>query len=407
MSLPRSKIIGAVEMGTSKIVVLVGEVHQGRSLNIIGMGQTSSNGIRKGEIVDMRQASDGTHAAILQAEKQAGAQIEGIYLSLSGSHLQGFSNPGMVTVADPDNFVTRDDLRRAAANAKSKALPPGRVYIHHVRSGFVLDGREVGDPIGMQGQRLEARYWHVHGDERKVSDALHVINGFGMDVDDVVLSSIAAGSMVATDAEKQAGVLVVDIGAGSTDYVLYRHGHIVRTGTLAVGGQHMSNDLSLGLRLPAQVAEALKLRVGRAIFTKDDRETTTMAFNDMSIGDRPIPMISISRILHARCEEIFTILKNRLGSQVSPAQLAGGVVLTGAATQLQGLPELAEHVLGVDVRRGTNPDWVVHKELRTPEYSTVLGLLNYGLRNQQRPAAPAETQVRKPRLLTMVSQLFK
>ncbi|KAF0095720.1 MAG: cell division protein FtsA [Puniceicoccaceae bacterium 5H] len=394
-------------MGTSKIVVLVGEVHQGRSLNIIGLGQCTSMGIKKGEIIDMRQASDGVHAALAQAEKQAGAQIEGIYLALSGSHLQGFSNPGVVTVADPDNFVMREDLRRAATNAKGKALPPGRVYIHHVRSGYMLDSREVTDPIGMQGQSLEARYWHVHGDERKVSDALHVINGYGMDVDDVVISSIASGSMVASDAEKQLGVLVLDIGAGTTDYVLYRQGHIIRTGTLAVGGDHMTNDLSLGLRLQNRVAESLKRRAGRAVFTKDDREKAVMAFNDLSIGDRPIPMLSISRILHARCEELLMILKNRLGSQVSPQHLPGGVVLTGAASQLPGLPELAEHVIGVPVRRGSNPDWVVHKELCTPEYSTVLGLLHYGLRNQQRPTAPAETQARKPGLLTMVSQLFK
>lgn len=408
MSLPRSKIIGAVEIGTSKVVVLVGEVHQGRSLNIIGMGQLPSNGVRKGEIIDMRKASDTTHAAIMQAEKQAGAQIEGIYLAMSGSHLQGFANPGVVTVADSENIVSRDDLKRAAANAKGKALPAGRVYIHHVRSGYLLDNREVADPIGMIGQTLDARYWHVHGDERKVCDALHVINGLGMSVDDVVISAIASGNAVASDAEKQLGVLVVDIGGGTTDFVLYRKGNIVRTGTIAVGGDHMTNDLSLGLRLNANVAEKLKLRGGRAVFTKDDKEKTLLAFNDLSIGDRPIPQLSVSRILHARCEELFMILKNRLGSHLSLTATPGGVILTGAASQLVGLPELAEHVLGVPTRRGTNPDWVMNKELRTPEYSTVLGLLHYGLRNQQRAAAPAETApAKKSNIFSMVTQLFK
>ena len=215
-----STIIGAVEIGTSKIVVLVGEVIDGRELEIIGLGQASSQGVCKGEIVDIRAASDCTHAALLAAEKCAGAEIQGVYLAVTGNHLEGFANSGVVTVEDADNWVRPTDIDRASHNARSKALAPGRLYIHHVRSGFVLDGEPCMEPLDRQGSHLEAHYWHVHGNERKLADPMHVINGFSLRVEDMIVSSIASGSMVTLEEEKRAGVLVLDIGCGTTDFVL-------------------------------------------------------------------------------------------------------------------------------------------------------------------------------------------
>ena len=376
-------VIGAVEIGTSKIVVLVGEVVGGRQLNIIGLGQSTANGVRKGEIFDLRAASACTHAALLAAEKSAGAQIEGVYLAITGGHLDGFSNHGMVTVEDADNWVRLGDIKRAADNAKSKALRAGRLYIHHVRSGYVLDGRSCREPLAMQGSRLESHYWHVHGDERKLADSVHVINGFSLQVEDMVAAGIASGSMVATEEEKEAGVLVVDIGCGTTDYVLYRHGNILRSGVIAVGGDHFTNDLSLGLRISYKHAESLKLRYGKAVIDRNDRGETVMLVGDLMIGDRPIPRLAIDKILHARADELLRILQNKLGSLVSPQNLPGGVILTGGGSRLPALDTLGESVLGVPVRPGRNPDWVAHPQLREPEFSSVLGLLYYGLTAQR------------------------
>lgn len=402
----RPSIIGAVEIGTSKVAVLVGEVINGRELQIIGLGESTTQGVRKGEITDLRAASDCAHAALLAAEKCAGAQIEGVYLAITGTHVEGFCNSGVVTVEDADNWVRARDLARAGENAKSKALPPGRLYVHHVRSGYVLDGRPVRAPLDMQGARLESHYWHVHGDESRLSRPVHVINGFSLKVEDMVISSIASGIMVTTEEEKEAGVLVVDIGCGTTDYVLYRHGRIVRSGVIAVGGDHFTNDLSLGLRISHKHAESLKLRYGKAVVDRNDKHDSVMLVGDLMIGDRPIPRAAIYKILHARADELFMILQNKLGSLVSPQNLAGGVILTGGGSRLQDLDTLGESVLGLPVRKGRNPEWVSHEQLREPEFSTVLGLLHYGL-SAQRNETQTSTSARPGRWISRVRGIFK
>jgi cell division protein FtsA len=281
----RSKIVGAIEIGTSKVVVLVAEMTDGRSMNIIGRGQSTNVGMKKGEIVDLRSVSDCTHAAIMAAERTAGAQIEHVYLSLSGSHLWGFRHAGATAISGSENIVTSSDIKRAVDNAKSKVLEPGEVYIHHIRSGFILDGQPVENPISREGSHLEVQYWHVVADEQKVKDHIMVVNGFGLDVNDLVISSLASGSLLATDEEKRQGVLVVDIGKGITDFALYKGRRIVQTGVIPVGGDHVTNDLSLGLRVKSKLAESLKLRSARAMVEKDDRSQKVPLVGDLSIGD--------------------------------------------------------------------------------------------------------------------------
>ncbi len=378
-----TKIIAGVEIGTSKVVVLVGEVVPGHGLNIIGMGQSTSVGMRKGEIEDLSAVSDCTHAAILSAEKSAGSQIEHVYLSKSGPSLVGMSSHGVTSVNSPDNVVSAEDVRRACENAKSKALPAGRIYVHHMRSAYRVDGQLVHRPIGQIGSKLEALYWHVHANERAVSNHIHVINGFGLDVDDMIVSSIASGSILTTETEKKQGVLVVDIGSGTTDYALYREGRVVRTGVIPVGGDHLTNDLSLGLRISPKMGESVKLRYAKAIIDKSDKDDSVLLHGDLTIGDRPIPRVSIYKIAHSRMEELFMILKNRLGSVLNTQNLPGGVILTGGSSRLPGIDQLAEDTMGVPARLGGSPAWVTEKELREPEYACSLGLLYYGYYGQQ------------------------
>lgn len=378
-----SKIIAGVEIGTSKTVVLVGEISQGRALNIIGMGESTSVGMSKGEIEDLRSVSDGVHAAILSAEKNAGAQIEGVYLSKSGASLAGMSCSGVTSVSSMEGAVSREDIQRACTNAKEKSLPPGRIYVHHIRTGYTVDGEPTSSPVGQIGSKLEAVYWHVHGDERAIANHIHVINGFGLDVEDMIISSIASGTILTTEAEKRQGTLVLDIGSGTTDYALYRNGKVQRTGVIPVGGDHITNDLSLGLRISRKIADSLKLREGKAILDRNDKNDAVLLLGDLTIGDRPIPRASINKIIHARMEELFMILKNRLGSFLSPQQLPGGVVITGGTSRLPFIEILAEETLGVPTRIATSPPWVAKGELQDPEYACALGLLHYGLYGQQ------------------------
>jgi len=397
-----NRIIGAVEIGGSKVVVMVGEIiDEGRSLNIIGIGQSTAMGVRKGEIIDFRAASDCTHAAIIAAEKNAGATIEGVFLAQTGRHLQGFSNKSSVMVSSPDSLVRQSDIKSVIENAKRKELPSRRVYIHHVQCGFHLDGRPVKDPHQMQGDELDVTYWHIEGDERKVGDHIHVINGFGLKVEDMIISSIASGCMVASEEEKQNGVLVLDIGCSTTDYLLYDNGYIVRTGVVSVGGDHLTNDLSLGLRVNKQQAEKLKLEFGKAIIDSEDKDEKVWLFGDLTIGDRAIPRLAIYQILKARIDELFGIVKKELVEFLNPEELAAGVVITGGVSRLPKLADAAAHRLGVPTRIGVNPSWV-RDDLRKPEYSTVLGLLYYGLTAQN----TGEQHLKKSGIFSKVANMF-
>lgn len=400
----RSKIVGAIEIGTSKVVVLVAEMSDGRSMNIIGHGQSTNAGMKKGEIVDISAVSDCAHAAIMNAEKSAGEQIEHVYLSLSGSHLRGFRHAGATAITGSGNIVTEGDIQRAIDNAKTKALDTGEVYIHHIQNGFVLDGKPEESPRSRQGSHLEVQYWHVAADEKKVKDHIMVVNGFGLEVDDIVISSLASGSYLATEEEKRQGVLVLDIGKGTTDYVLYRGRRAAHTGVIPVGGDHITNDLSLGLRVKSKLAESLKVRSACAMVQKEDRNQKVPLVGDLSIGDSFHSQLSINKITHARLEELFIILKNRLGSSLARQNLPGGVIITGGVSKTAMISELAEVTLDTPVTIGQSPDWVRHAELRDPEYSTVLGLLYNALHDQKDEAARPKSGQRK--WLKKVTGLF-
>lgn len=379
----QSQIVGAIEMGTSKVVVLVGEMIKGQNLNIIGIGQSSSKGIKKGEIVDFKSASACTHAAIMAAEKNAGTQIEIVSLAQTGRHLKGFLNMGSVRVTDSENLVSQADIDRSISEAKSKQLPGNRLYIHHIQNSFFLDGHPVSDPFKMRGERLEVGYWHVHGEERNISDAIHVVNGFGLNVQDMILSSIASGCIVASETEKENGAIVIDIGSGVTDYVVYRGGYIVRTGVIPVGGDHLTNDLSLGLRIDCKHAEKLKHKFGKALLDHGEKSDKIWLIGDLTIGDRMIKRRALHQIINARVEELFSMIRQQVGELLNPKDLAGGAILTGGTSRLPEIDALAANVLGLETRLVENPSWV-REDLRGPEYSTALGLLYYALTNPEK-----------------------
>lgn len=378
----RSKIIGAVEVGTAKAVVLVAEL-SGESMTIIGMGQSTMTGMRKGEVMDLHSVSNCVHAALMSAERTAAAKIEEVYCSLSGAHVQGFRHPGVTTISSNEGTVGKRDMERAVENARNKVLEPGRVYLHHVMNGYLLDGYPVDNPLGRSGSHLEVRYWHITGSEGQLRDHLDILSGYNLEVEDFMVDSLASGTLLAEDEEKRQGVLVLDIGKGTSDYVLYRGRRVLQTGVIPVGGEHITNDLSLGLRIKSKYAENLKLRAGRAMVEKNDRSDKVPLVGDYMIGDRLIPRVSVNKIIHARLEELFIILKNRLGSSLTRQNLPGGVILTGGVSQTEGILELAELTLDVAVNSGQCPDWVRMKELRGPEYATVLGLLYSALHDQQ------------------------
>ena len=373
--------IGAVEIGTSKVTVLVGE-HSGRELAIIGRGECASRGVIKGSVVDYKAASDCAHAALEQAEREAGERINVVFLAQTGGHLEGFYNEAAVNVKAADNMIDADDIRTVCELARSKELPAGRMVVHHIRRPFRVDGRLVpAMPENLVGQRLEVGYWTVHGQEQRLADNIHVIRGFNLEVRELVLSSLASGHMVTTPEERQHGVLAIDLGAGTTDYALYRDGVPHTTGVVPVGGTHLTNDLSIGLRLTENQAEKLKLRFGRASVATKDKAQKVWLDGNFAIGDRQFPQLAIEQITAARTWELLEVVKKKLGSAFTPETCASGVVLTGGTAKLAGIADAAAKVFGVPAHLGETPAWI-SENLRDPGYHTALGLLYYGINAQ-------------------------
>jgi cell division protein FtsA len=383
-----ARFIGAVEIGSAKATVLIGE-NTGTALNLIGFGECQSHGVIKGSVVDYKAASEAVHAAIEQAERSASERIDLVFLASTGAHLEGFYNEAFVNVKAADNMVAAQDIETVCRLATGKQLPPGRMVVRHLRRPFRLDGRNVpGSPENLVGQRLEAGYWTVHGQEAKLADSLHVIRGFNLEVRELILSSLASGHMVTTAEERQNGVLALDVGAGTTDFVLYRDGLPFLTGVLPVGGAHLTSDLALGLRLTEGQAEKIKLRHGRALVQSRSKNDKVWLDGNYTIGDRQFPQLTIEQITAARTWEIFEVVRKKLGTAFTPETCAGGVVITGGGAKLPGIAEAAARVFGLPAHLGEAPTWV-HDNLRDPSYSTVLGLLYHGMAAHAESLAPA------------------
>jgi cell division protein FtsA len=398
----KTTFIGAVEIGTSKIVALIGE-YTGREIAIIGCGECSSRGVKKGSVVNFREATECTQTALELAERDAKERIDHVYLAQTGGHLEGFYNEASLNVKAADNMIEKDDIRTVCELAKAKDLPLGRMVVHNIRRPFRVDGRLVPtSPENLVGQKLEVGYWTVHGQEQRLADNIHVIRGFNLEVSELVLSSLASGHMVTSMEERQNGVLAIDIGGGTTDYVLYRNGAAHTTGVVAVGGDHFTNDLSIGLRLTEAQAEKLKLRFGRAVVQARDKNEKVWLDGNFSIGDRQFPRHAIEQITHARAWELLEVVKRKLGQAFAPETCPGGVVLTGGAAKLPALAVCAAKVFGTPARLGEAPSWI-NENLRDPGFHTALGILYYGLSAQGDRAAVARS---KGGFLRNVTRLF-
>ncbi len=380
-----SKIIGAVEIGTAKAKALVGEVTENGNLSIVGMASRPNEGMRKGEIVDFHKAADAVHAAIAEAEKMSGTTVDSVYLAQTGSHLRGQMLTGSASVSASDNRVSVSDLERASEEAKLRQPEAGRSYVHHVRTPIILDGKVVDDPVGMLGKKIDLGYWSIDGDDQAIRLALHVLKNYGLDVADLILSSIASSTMMAGPDLRRSGVLVVDLGSGVTDLALYRQGYVAYTGVVPVGGDHITGDLSMGLRVLEPYAEKLKLEHGKATPDPSDEGEDVWIIGNKTIGDRSVSRKAISDVIHVRVVELFEIISKELGKLIDPEELKSGILLTGGGAQLPGIEEVASKVLGLPARKASFTPGSIAPELARHENATVLGLLHYGLQDHGIP----------------------
>jgi cell division protein FtsA len=386
-----SKIIGAVEIGTSKTKAVIGEVNEGNSLSIVGMATRPNEGMRKGEIMDFQKVAQSVHTALAESEKMSGTTVDSIYLAQTGSHLSGTVLRARANVSASDGRVSAEDLQRAADEAKRRKPEEGRSYVHYVRMPILLDGRPVDDPVGMIGKNVEIVYWAIDGNDSALRANLDVASNYGLDVDDLILSSIASSTLVAGPDLKRAGALVIDLGAGVTDLAIFRSGHVVYTGVIPVGGDHITGDLAMGLRIFEPYAEKLKLSYGVAQPESNTQDEKVWITNEKTIGDRSVSRNAITQIIHVRVVELFEIIAKEMEDFLNSKDLGAGVILTGGGSRLPGIEKVASTILGVPVRKGTFPA-EIGKDLAQPENATVLGLLHYGLEDRSLPGQPKSAE---------------
>lgn len=399
----KSRIVGAVEIGTSKITVLVGEV-AGPRLNVVGFGEFPSRGVVKGVVVDAPAAGEATHRALVAAEQSAGARIRQVYLAQSGSHIDGFYHEAAINISGLEGRVSQLDIDNVHNLAKTKALPDGRCIVHFLRRPFYLDGTLSPSPEDIRGTRLSVGVWHIHGDQNRIGDGAHIIRNFNLPVSQLVLAGLAGGNILVTPEERQHGALVIDVGAGTTDYAYYRHGRPYVAGVVPVGGNHLTNDLSLGLRITEGQADKMKTLYGRATIAAKDRSDAVWLNGDMGIGDRRFPRMTVEQITTARITEIFEVVRKKLGALYTPEETLAGVVLTGGTTALPGIEDAAARVFGVPARVGA-PRIDVNEKLRNPAYSTALGLLHQGLSQQMDDASAPSTRTIGGRIKGLLDRL--
>jgi len=384
-----SSIIVGLELGTSKVCAVVGEVGAAGSVNIIGVGQARSRGVRKGEIADASAASEDVRNAIVEAEQMADVEIRSVYLGVTGAHIRGFTNRGVHPVVSADREITREDVEDVIKNAKAINLPAENYVVHAIRQHFLVDGQDgIIDPVGMLGARVEVDMHVIHGNFNRLQNAVRAIKGLQIEVDAIVFNGLASSLALLTSEQKELGALVIDLGGGTTEYVVYVGGIIKHAGVLAVGGDHVSNDLAYGLKVPLGRAEALKLKHGAAAVEEKDRGLTVTEQDALGLPLKACNLEHLRRIMALRLEETFQLIEMDLAQAGLLEYLRAGVVICGGGARIEGIQKLAERCFGAPATVGrTNSINGLKSALDQPEFATGIGLVKYGSFHQQKKSA--------------------
>jgi cell division protein FtsA len=379
----RERYLVGLDVGTSTVCVIVGELMGDGRLDIIGCGCAESKGIRRGVVNNVDSAAESIKRALDDAELTAGIEIDSVHLALSGAHVKAFNSRGVVAVNGRNREIARDDVKRAIDAARAVSLPGGREILHVLPQDFVVDDQDgIPAPVGMTGSRLEVNVHVVTGSASSMQNMVACVNRAGVEVVDTVLVQLAASEGVLTPDEKELGVCLVDIGGGTTDFAVFERGSLWHTGVLAVGGDHFTNDIAVGLRMPIPDAEKLKRRSGCALSAlvppDDTMEVASIAGRKPRVMSRRV----LSDILQPRAEEICHLLWDEIRRAGYEKSLNSGIVLTGGASMLEGMTEIAEEIFDLPVRRAA-PERMggLADHVNNPAFAVPVGLVAYTHRN--------------------------
>ena len=382
MSARRDNLIVGLDIGTTKICAIVGNLTE-EGIDIVGIGTSPSKGLRKGVVINIESTVSAIKKAIEEAELMAGCEIKSVYAGIAGGHIKGFNSQGVIAIKNRE--VSPEDVKRVIEAAKAIAIPMDREVIHILPQEFIVDDQDgIREPLGMNGVRLEVRVHIVTGAVASAQNIIKSCNKAGVAVGDIVLEQLASAEAVLTADEKDLGVALVDIGGGTTDIAIFVDGAIKHTSVLSLGGNHLTNDIAVGLRTPAQEAERIKQKWGCCLTSMVGKDETIEV---PSVGGREPRVLSrqlLAEILEPRVEEIFTLVNRELIKSGYENRISSGLVLTGGSAILPGMPELAEQIFNLPVRRGL-PQGIggLADVVNSPVYATGVGLVKYGSRNLQ------------------------
>jgi cell division protein FtsA len=375
-------IIVGLDIGTSKVVALVGEVRQDNEIEIIGIGSHPSRGLKKGVVVNIESTVQSIQRAVEEAELMAGVEIDRVYAGIAGSHVSSLNSHGIVPIKDGE--VSHADVERVIDAARAVAIPADQKILHILPQEFIIDNQEgIHDPVGMSGVRLEARVHMVTGAVSAAQNIIKCVRRCGLEVEDLILEQLASSYSVLEEDEKDLGVCLVDIGGGTTDIAVFTSGSIRHTAVIPIAGDQVTNDIAVALRTPTQHAEDIKLKYACALTQLASPDETIEV---PSIGDRPSRRLSrqtLAEVVEPRYEELLSLIQGELRRSGYEDLVAGGVVLTGGSAKMEGLIDLAEEVFHMPVRLGV-PQYVTGMEevIRNPIHATGVGLLLFGHRNR-------------------------
>jgi len=382
MASKQDNLIVGLDVGTTKICAIVGNVTD-EGLEIVGIGSSPSKGLRKGVVINIESTVSAIKKAIQEAELMAGCEIRSVFAGIAGGHIKSFNSQGVIAVKDRE--VTQDDIRRVIDAAKAIAIPMDREVVHILPQEYIIDDQDgIKEPLGMRGVRLEAKVHIVTGAVASAQNIIKCCNGAGVDVADIVLEQLASSESVLTPEEQELGVAILDIGGGTTDIAIFVDGSIRHSAVLSLGGNHLTNDIAVGLRTPMAEAEKIKKEYGCALGSMVGKNETIEV---PSVGGREPRTLSrqlLTEILEPRVEEIFTLADQEIRHSGYGDLIASGVVLTGGTSILPGMPEMAEQIFNLPVRRGNPRDFGgLTDVVNSPIFATGVGLVKYGSRNME------------------------
>lgn len=379
-----SDLIVGLDIGTTKICGIIAEQTEDGTLDIIGIGTSPSKGLRKGVVINIDVTVDSIKRALEEAELMAGVDVHSAFVGIAGGHIKGINSRGVIAVSGKSREITQKDVDRVIDAAKAVAIPVDREVIHVLPQEFIVDGQDgIKEPLGMTGVRLEAEVHIVTGAVTSAQNIIKCCNRAGLEVQDIVLQQLASSLSTLTADEKELGVILVDIGGGTSDIAVFLDGGIWHTAVLAVGGDHVTNDISIGLRTPAHDAEEIKKKYGCVVASMIERD------EDIEVGGmggrrpRVISRHMVCEIVRPRLEEIFSLVDREVRRAGFGEATVAGMVVTGGSSILPGVPELAEEMLKIPVRRGI-PSGVAGlvDVVASPIYATAVGLIQYGAQNR-------------------------